>query len=425
MKRLPFIILLVIAIASACQNSKLNGDFVVTPQGDTLFLNDTTPPARALTFKEIKQKGEIRLLAFIGEKTYYKYNDHPLGTQYLILQQFAMQKGLELTVDSCKDSTEVLARLKRFEGDVAAMETPGNLRAASKELQDSIDAWFNDTIISYVERMEKDWLLNGGIVRHEYPMYIDLDARHLSQYDELFQRYAKFCKWDWRLIAAQCYQESTFDRQAISWAGARGLMQIMPQTAEDLGLPFSEMFTPDMNIKAAVKYISQLQEKFAFIENTYERENFVLAAYNAGPGHVFDAIALAEADSVPITRWDYVSPYILLLSEPEAYRLPMVKCGGMRGTETYNYVKRIREIYEIYGGNNFITCEPYKTPTVGVKKTAEDIRREKEEAKRIADSIRMEQKRIADSIRAANRKIAAAKAAKEKELNAMTDSTSK
>lgn len=425
MKRLPFIILLVIAIVSACQNSELNGDFVVTPQGDTLFLNDTTPPARALTFKEIKQKGEIRLLAFIGEKTYYKYNDHPLGTQYLILQQFAIQKGLELTVDSCKDSTEVLARLKRFEGDVGAMETPGDLRAASKELQDSIDAWFNDTIISYVERMEKDWLLNGGIVRHEYPMYIDLDARHLSQYDELFQRYAKFCKWDWRLIAAQCYQESTFDRQAISWAGARGLMQIMPQTAEDLGLPFSEMFTPDMNIKAAVKYISQLQEKFAFIENTYERENFVLAAYNAGPGHVFDAIALAEADSVPITRWDYVSPYILLLSEPEAYRLPMVKCGGMRGTETYNYVKRIREIYEIYGGNNFITCEPYKTPTVGVKKTAEDIRREKEEAKRIADSIRMEQKRIADSIRAANRKIAAAKAAKEKELNAMTDSTSK
>lgn len=424
MKRLPFI-LLVIAIVSACQNSELNGDFVVTPQGDTLFLNDTTPPARALTFKEIKQKGEIRLLAFIGEKTYYKYNDHPLGTQYLILQQFAIQKGLELTVDSCKDSTEVLARLKRFEGDVGAMETPGDLRAASKELQDSIDAWFNDTIISYVERMEKDWLLNGGIVRHEYPMYIDLDARHLSQYDELFQRYAKFCKWDWRLIAAQCYQESTFDRQAISWAGARGLMQIMPQTAEDLGLPFSEMFTPDMNIKAAVKYISQLQEKFAFIENTYERENFVLAAYNAGPGHVFDAIALAEADSVPITRWDYVSPYILLLSEPEAYRLPMVKCGGMRGTETYNYVKRIREIYEIYGGNNFITCEPYKTPTVGVKKTAEDIRREKEEAKRIADSIKMEQKRIADSIRAANRKIAAAKAAKEKELNAMTDSTGK
>lgn len=408
MKHLPYILFIII-LAAACQKADLNG-FIITPQGDSLFLNDTTPPARALTFKEIKQKGEIRLLAFIDEKTYYKYNNHQLGTQYLIMQQYARQKGLELIVDSCKDSTEVLARLKRFEGDVGAMATPGDLRAAGRELQDSLDAWYNDTIVSYVERMEKDWLLNGGIVRHEYPMYIDLKARHLSQYDELFQRYARFCKWDWRLIAAQCYQESTFDREAISWAGARGLMQIMPQTADDLGLPFSEMFTPDMNIKAAVKYISQLQEKFSFIETTYEQENFVLAAYNAGPGHIFDAIALAEADSVPITRWDYVAPYVLLLSEPEAYRLPMVKNGGMRGTETYNYVKRIREIYEIYGGNNFITCEPYKTPTVGVKKTAEDIRREKEEAKRKADSIRFEQKRIADSIRAANRKKATAKA---------------
>ena len=408
MRNLPYI-LFIIMLAAACQKTDFRG-FIITPQGDSLFLNDTTPPARALTFKEIKQKGEIRMLTFIDDKTYYKYNNNNLGTQYLIMQEYSRHKGLELVVDSCKDSTEVLARLKRFEGDVGAMEKPGDLRAASKELQDSINAWFNDTIISYVEKMEKDWLLNGGIVRHEYPMYIDLKARHFSQYDELFQRYAKFCKWDWRLIAAQCYQESTFDREAVSWAGARGLMQIIPQTADDLGLPFSEMFTPDMNIKAAVKYISQLQEKFSFIETIYERENFVLAAYNAGPGHIFDAIALAEADSVPITRWDYVAPYVLLLSEPEAYKLPMVKNGGMRGTETYNYVKRIREIYAIYGGNNFITCEPFKTPTVGVKKTAEDIRREKEEAKRIADSIRFEQKRIADSIRSANRKKNAAKA---------------
>ncbi|MCF0193328.1 MAG: hypothetical protein HUK05_07985, partial [Prevotella sp.] len=174
MSKFSTFLLLLIIILSACQDDHFTDTCIITPQGDSVFLHDTTPPPHALSFKEIKESGNIRLLAYIGEHTYYNYYGQEFGTQYLIMKEFAKAKGLTVVVDSCKDSTEVIARLHRFEGDVAAMEKAGDFRAASKELQDSINSWYNDTIISYVKNIEKAWLGKGGIIRHEYPMYIDL-----------------------------------------------------------------------------------------------------------------------------------------------------------------------------------------------------------------------------------------------------------
>lgn len=368
MRRFPFIILFLAVILAACQKNDFLEHCMLTPQGDTIFLHDTTPPPHALTFKEIKEKGKIRFAAFVDDKTYYRYNGQELGTQYLIAKVFAKYHGLEIEADSCKDSTEVNARLKCFDTDLGACATPGEFRSSSKELLDSFNVWYNDTIVAYVEKMEKDWLNNGGIVRKEYPMYIDLKAEHYSEYDGLFKRYAKECGWDWKLLAAQCYQESTFDKEALSFAGARGLMQIMPETADELGLPFTEMFTPEMSIKAAVKYINKLNADFAFIEDLYERQNFILAAYNGGKGHVLDAMELAREDSVTALCFDSIAPYILYLSEPKGYRQKVVKFGYMRGTETVGYVARIRKIYGIYGGQNLQQVAPYEMPIYGKKR---------------------------------------------------------
>lgn len=352
--------LLTIIIVCACNSGKQR-EWIVTPTGDTLYLNDSAHAPKALTYKELKERKNLRLLAYISPKTYYKHNGHPLGTQYLILMQYAQAKGFEVTVDSCKDSTEVDIRLKKFEGDFATTSVRGKLKAASKELQDSLDAWCNDTIVAFVEKLENDWLNNGGITRHSYPMYIDLANKKISQYDNLFKNYAKHCNWDWLLLAAQCYQESTFDKDAFSWVGARGLMQIMPQTAEKIQLPFSEMFTPDMNIKAAVRLINELNSNFSYIKDLYERQNFILAAYNGGIAHVHDAMALAAADTVPDSHcWQYVAPYFLLLEQAKYYTRREVRAGYMRGSETYNYVRRIREIYEVYSGVRAITPQYIK-----------------------------------------------------------------
>ena len=170
----------------------------------------------------------------------------------------------------------------------------------------------------------------------------------ISAYDQHFVRHSAPIGWDWRLMAAQCYQESGFDPHAISWAGARGLMQIMPETADLLGIPVGHLNDPGTNIKAAAQYIRKLQETFSDIPGRVDRIRFILAAYNGGAGHVRDAMTLARQHGKDSRRWEDVAPFILKLSEPRYYNRPDMKFGYLRGSETYNYVNDIMRRWEQY-----------------------------------------------------------------------------
>ncbi len=172
----------------------------------------------------------------------------------------------------------------------------------------------------------------------------------ISHYDDLFQRYAPHIRWDWRLLAAQCYQESTFDPQAKSWAGACGLMQIMPSTADHLGLARSAIYHPEKNIAAAVRYIAELEQSFSDIPDRMERTKFVLAAYNGGGFHIRDAMALARKHGRNSQHWREVEPFVLGLQQPEYYNDPVVRSGYMRGSETVGYVRSIQERWNGYRG---------------------------------------------------------------------------
>ena len=158
-------------------------------------------------------------------------------------------------------------------------------------------------------------------------------------------------------MAAQCYQESTFDPKAVSFAGAKGLMQIMPATADLLGLPRDKMYDPEQNIAAAAKYLGQLEGKLSDIRNRVERTNFVLASYNGGIHHIRDAMALAQRDGKNPHLWRDVSEYVLKLASPQYYNDPIVKHGYMRGSETVDYVAKIRQRHQGYMG--------VKTPHMG------------------------------------------------------------
>ena len=126
--------------------------------------------------------------------------------------------------------------------------------------------------------MKKRYFKNKRtITRAKDSLRVDLSGR-LSPYDELVKKYARQYGQDWRLITAQMYQESKFDPQAISWVGARGLMQIMPVTGRELG--FTDLHDPEENIHAGVKYLSQLANRFAPQIPIEERMRFALAAYN-------------------------------------------------------------------------------------------------------------------------------------------------
>ena len=179
------------------------------------------------------------------------------------------------------------------------------------------------------------------------------DAAHgiISAYDDLFRRYSSAAGWDWRLLAAQCYQESGFDPQAVSSMGAMGLMQLMPATADALGVPEDKRFDPEHNISAAARYIRKVSQSFADIQDGEERIRFTLAAYNGGAGHVQDAQLLARKAGKNPHLWQDVAPFILLLSEPRYYRDPDVLYGYMRGSETEAYVRLVMERWSQYRGS--------------------------------------------------------------------------
>lgn len=171
----------------------------------------------------------------------------------------------------------------------------------------------------------------------------------ISRFDGLFRTYAARIGWDWRLLASLAYAESNFDPTVVSWAGARGLMQLMPRTARAMGVPAGKEDDPEESVKAAVNYIGRLDRSFASIADPEERTNFILAAYNAGEGHVKDAIALAAKYGADPARWKgNVEKYLKLKSHERYFNDPVCRNGYFRGEETCNFVADIRSRYLLY-----------------------------------------------------------------------------
>ncbi len=338
----------------------------VTPWG-TVLNENTDSISTDLSFNDVINNGEIIMLTVTGPQTYYEYRGRGMGTQYLLCEKFAQAIGVSLRVDVCKDTAEVISRLEKGEGDIAAIALPHTIKgirfcgvnyAAERKswavstgntmLADTLDKWFKPSMIAQIAKEQEYALSAKSVTRHVYSPMLDRNAGIISQYDHLFKKYAPVARIDWRMLAAQCYQESTFDPKAHSWAGARGLMQIMPETADHLGLPRQQMYEPEPNIAAAAKYIDQLNRRFGDIQDKNERTNFVLASYNGGYHHVRDAMALARKHGKSHHRWRDVSTYILGLREPRYYNDPVVQYGYMRGDETVGYVENIHARYAKY-----------------------------------------------------------------------------
>ncbi len=177
--------------------------------------------------------------------------------------------------------------------------------------------------------------------------FYSLNDKQISKYDNLIKKYAKDINWDWRLLASQVYQESKFDPQAKSWVGAKGLMQVMPNTAKSLEI--SNLNSPTQSIRGGTQYISWLDERFPGVTDSIAKIKFILAAYNCGAGHVQDAQLLARDKGLNPYLWtDHVEQMILDLSYPGNFNKPIIKHGYVRGLEPVNYVNEIFERYEHY-----------------------------------------------------------------------------
>ena len=162
----------------------------------------------------------------------------------------------------------------------------------------------------------------------------------------MIKQYANAINLDWRLLSSQIYQESKFDSKTKSWAGAKGLMQLMHNTAKQFGI--TNLYDPESSLKAGTRYLEYLKGRWEHIEDSTERMKFILASYNAGPNHIKDAQRLAEKKGKDTHDWEIVSDFVLKLSNPKYYNDPVVKYGYCRGEEPYYYVREILNRYQHY-----------------------------------------------------------------------------
>lgn len=217
-------------------------------------------------------------------------------------------------------------------------------------LKQEIDTWLKEfTKSSLYSVIYNKYFKNPRSVRIVGSDYYSNVSGKVSRYDEYIKKYSEDIGWDWRLLASLIYQESRFNPNVKSWAGAYGLMQLMPTTAKRFGVTKSS--PPEKQIKAGVDFIKWLDKRFENrgIKDEQEKIKFILASYNVGLGHILDARRLAEKEGKDPDKWEHnVDEYILKKSNPKYYKDPVVKYGYARGSETYNYVVQIMERYEHY-----------------------------------------------------------------------------
>ncbi len=169
----------------------------------------------------------------------------------------------------------------------------------------------------------------------------------ISPFDEYIKEGAEKIGWDWRLLAAQVYKESKFNPKVVSWAGAVGLLQVLPRTGNSYG--FKNLKHPQSNMRAGTRHILWLQSLWKDkIADSLERQKFVLASYNVGHGHVFDAVRLAEKFGGDPSSWETIAGYLLKKQDPKYYNDEVVEFGYCRGSEPVRYIKVIYETYENY-----------------------------------------------------------------------------
>lgn len=170
----------------------------------------------------------------------------------------------------------------------------------------------------------------------------------ISEYDELIKLYSDSIDWDWRLISSMVYQESHFNPTITSWAGAVGLMQVLPTTAKNLSE--EGLKNPKANIRVGCGYLKRMEDFWKRkIPDPNEVKKFALASYNVGLGHVMDAQNLAVKYDKDPNIWEgHVAEMLLAKSEEEYYQDPIVKHGYCRGREPVKYVEEIMERYTHY-----------------------------------------------------------------------------
>lgn len=233
---------------------------------------------------------------------------------------------------------ELLTPINLTEDDRSLVWLTGQ---GNEDLVDVLDTWFSR---AHDENMLTD--LDERWYGHSRQDFDYVDTRRfirrieerLPRYEQMFRNAAAEHGIDWRWLAAQAYQESHWNSEAVSPTGVRGIMMLTLPTAGELGV--TDRTDPRQSISGGAKYMADLIERLPDGVEGEDRLFKAMAAYNVGMGHIYDARRLAEAQGLDKDAWPNVRTTLPLLSEPAYYR--DLRYGYARGGEPVLYVRNIR-----------------------------------------------------------------------------------
>lgn len=196
-------------------------------------------------------------------------------------------------------------------------------------------------------------------------IYRDNPRHFISHYDDLFLEISTRHGNHWCLMSAIAYVESRFKPHAVSRSGAVGLMQVMPRIGIIYGVARHELLEPRRNIETGNIHYNAIERMLDIPQGTMERDriSLVLASYNGGIGHVFDAQRLARVAGEDPHTWEAVARGLMRLRTAEGYSHPAVRFGSFRAAAyAVRYVDDVMAKYDEYmtsSANGAMYLHPY------------------------------------------------------------------
>lgn len=359
----------IVAALEAGEGHLAAAGFTRTPRWEGRF--DFSPPFYEVHKQVVCRRGGTRAMShedllgtslLLSSHTSYKFllgelrKSHVPTPRWTIepfsSEEVHLRRIWEQEADCTIAQSHVVAMNRRFFPELTveftlplAFDRVWLLPRGSSDLVEALSAWHGEMVLSS--------RLQAIIARHYAPVenfdYVDTRRflhsieERLPRFRAMFERAGEAYGIDWRLLAAQAYQESHWNPAARSPTGVRGIMMLTLRTASDLGI--SSRLNAAQSIDGGARYVASLRSRLPESIREPDRTWIAMAAYNVGMGHVYDARTLAGELGYDPDTWAGLRDVLPKLSHPQYYE--NLSFGRARGSEPVIYVERIRNYYSI------------------------------------------------------------------------------
>jgi membrane-bound lytic murein transglycosylase F len=313
------------------------------------------------------KKGVLKNKTFVValdtcSNNYFLHKGNPCGYQLELFELFAKDEGLNFDFRIVPDSLKfdmlnngdidiaVFSKgfdslykvFNEYENICSSIPLDDNIKSVWLTVENSMSLMFE--INAWAGKLKGEQIyaaLQTKYFRRKY----DKTTNKISQYDNILRKYSAEIGWDWRLTASLVCNESQFKPAVASKSGATGLMQLMPNTVRKFGV--KNVYDPEENIKGGIKLIAYLTDVFKK-KGVPEDEsvNFVLAAYNAGHGKIFNFMKDTENAGLDGNKWRDVHSVILMNGRKD--KLTSAPKAKFSGKETLKFVDNVQSHYKHY-----------------------------------------------------------------------------